>query len=143
MIGQYRAGQRTVFMGVAVEWDDDQQTIIRMILSGHWTLAEFTSANTKTVLMVRTVRHPVYVISDLRTTEHIPLGIFWKLREISGQRPRNWGGGIVISDNGFAASLVDMFAQVYMPNERRLFVVRTNDEAYAAIEKLKTESQVS
>jgi hypothetical protein len=129
-------------MGITVSWDDQQQTVVRMQFAGEWSLEDFRGANLQTVTLVRSVDHPVYVLSDLRASGDIPLGILWQLRDIAGMRPSNWGGGIALTKNVIIKSVVDVLGRIYMgQQEQRLFVVATEEEAEAVIARLKREDQ--
>ena len=52
-------------MGITVAWDDEEQTILRMTFAG--TLGRsrsFAAPEFRAILMMRSVEHPVYVVSD-------------------------------------------------------------------------------
>ncbi|MEP7292130.1 MAG: hypothetical protein ABI835_10115 [Chloroflexota bacterium] len=129
-------------MAITVVWDDDAHTIIRMSSQEIWTLEEFRAASHQAIAMVRIVPHKVYVISDIMVTLNPPSGILWELRDLNQRRPGNWGGGIAIAHDSFVGSLVATFSQIYMErNMQRVFVVKTEDEAYKIIDRLKNEDQ--
>ncbi len=129
-------------MGITVSWDDEQQTIVRMRFVGGWSLADFRAANLQVVMLVRSVEHPVYVLSDVRASDDIPIGILWQLRDIAGMRPPNWGGGIALTKNVIIKSVVDILGQIYMgAQQQRLFVVMTEEEAGTVIARLKRLDQ--
>ncbi len=129
-------------MGITVSWDDEQQTLVRMRFVGAWSLDDFRLANLQTIMLVRSVDHPVYVLSDLRASGDIPLGILWQLRNIAGMRPPNWGGGIALTRNVIIKSVVDILGRVYMgQQQQKLFVVATEEQVEAVIARLKREDE--
>ncbi len=129
-------------MGITVSWDDQQQTVARMRFVGEWSLDDFRAANLQTVMLVRSVEHEVYVISDLLASDEMPIGILWQLRTISGMRPSNWGGGIALTKNVIIKNVVDILGRIYMgPQQQRLFVVTTEEEAETVIARLKRQDQ--
>ncbi len=129
-------------MGITVSWDDQQQTAVRMRFVERWSLDDFRGANLQTVLLVRSVEHKVYVISDLLASEELPIGILWQLRDIAGMRPSNWGGGIALTKNVIIKSMVDILGRIYMgQQQQRLFVVATEEEVAAVIARLKQLDQ--
>ena len=129
-------------MGITVSWDDQQQTAVRMRFTERWSLDDFRGANLQAVLLVRSVEHKVYVISDLLASEEMPIGILWQLRDIAGMRPPNWGGGIALTKNVIIKSIVDILGRIYMgQQQQRLFVVATEEEVAAVIARLKQLDQ--
>ncbi len=129
-------------MGITVGWDDEQQTIVRMHFVGGWSLDDFRAANLQVILLVRSVEHKVYVISDLLASDELPIGILWQLRDIAGMRPANWGGGIALTKNIIIKSVVDILGRIYMgQQQQRLFVVSTEEELAAVIARLKQLDQ--
>jgi hypothetical protein len=93
--------------------------------------------------MIRSVNHPVYVISDFSASASLPLGVLWKARDLNRMRPPNWEAGITITQDTLIKSLLDLFGHVYLGQRgRRIYVVKTNPEALALIDKLKREKRV-
>lgn len=130
-------------MGVTVGWDDDQQMIIRLSFSGVWTNVELRSAGLQSILMIRSVQHPVYVISDFSSSENVPIGVLWQARELNQLRPSNWEAGITVTQDVFLKNMLELFGLIYMMGRhRRLYVVRTLKEAYKLIDKLKQDKLV-
>jgi hypothetical protein len=130
-------------MGVTVAWDDEEQTVVRLTVSDTWSAEELRATGIKTILLLRSVPHPVYVITDFSASKHLPIGVFWQARELSQMRAPNWAAGIAITQDMLVKNLIDIFARIYLDNkERRSFVVRTNEEAYEIINALKKDSPV-
>ena len=129
-------------MAITVEWDDEAHTIVRTASQEEWDLDEFRHACLQSMALVRSVRHSVYVLSALYLNFTIPYGILWQLRDLNQLRPPNWGGGVAITRDNFAATLVSTLSQIYMQrNENRLFVVKNEVEAYEVIAKLRQQDQ--
>lgn len=134
--------QKVSVVAITVGWDDEAQTIIRMMLDDRWDLAEFRDACYQTMALIRTVSHPVYVLSHVTLPPTIPYGLLWQLRDLNRMRPANWGGGIAVASDSFVTTLVSTLSQIYMERQQhRLFVVRSSAEAYEIIAKLKQQDQ--
>lgn len=129
-------------MAITVDWDDEAQTIIRMVLDDGWDLVEFRDACYQTMAMIRTVPHLVYVVSHVTLPPTIPYGLLWQLRDLNRMRPANWGGGVAVARDSFVTTLVSTLSQIYMERQQhRLFVVRSDAEGYEIIAKLKQQDQ--
>lgn len=128
-------------MGIIVNWDDDDQTVLRMTYQGEWDNDQFRAAAMEALMLVRGVRHAVYVVNDFSESEFPPLGALWQARMINQMRPPNWNGGVIIVRDSLIKSLIDTFIQVYMlaRQQRRQFIVSSNEEALAVIAHLKQE----
>lgn len=127
---------------ITVRWDDEAHTIVRMVAKDNWTLDEFRNACYQVMALIRTVSHPVYVLSDFRQTSHYPPGLLWQLRDLNRMRPQNWAGGIAITQDNFVTTLVSTLSHVYMErNKNRLAVVKTEDDAYRIIVQLSQHDQ--
>lgn len=123
---------------ITVGWDDEAHTIVHLVAEGSWNLAEFRDACYTAMALIRTVSYPVYVLSDFRRTSSYPTGLLWQLRDLNQMRPANWAGGIAVAQDNFVTTLVATLSQVYMErNKHRLFVVKTEAEAYEVIARLK------
>jgi len=132
-------------MGITVAWEDEQQTIIRLTYEGVWENEEFRNSSYQSMVMMRSVNHPVYVINDFTKSEMPPLGVLWQARSTNQMRPSNWGGGVAITSDSVIRSLIDVFIHVYMLSrqQRDQFVVSTNEAALEIIARLKRENRVS
>lgn len=130
-------------MGVIAAWEDKERTIIRLTFAQHWTNEELHSAGMDSIQMIRSVTHPVYVISDFSASATLPVGILWKARDLNRSRPPNWAAGITITHDSLTLSLIEMFRLVYLGQRgKHIYVVRSNPEAMALIDKLKTDKRV-
>jgi hypothetical protein len=131
-------------VAITVAWDDEAQTIVRMVLDDTWDLAAFRDASYQCMALIRTVSHPVYVLTYVTLPPSIPYGLLWQLRDLNQMRPPNWGGGIAIARDSFVTTLVATLSQIYMERQKqRLFVVTSEAEGYEIIVKLKQQNEKS
>ncbi len=129
-------------MAITVNWDDEAHTIVRLASQDTWEMAEFRQACFQSMALLRTVDHPVYIICALHLGFTLPPGILWELRDIIQITPPNWSGGIIITQDSFAISLVITLSQIYLRRKNhRLIAVSTEADAYAAIAELKQQDE--
>ena len=130
-------------MGVTAAWEDDEHTIIRLAFTHSWTNEELHKAGMESIMMIRAVSTPVYVISDFSASATLPVGILWKARDLNRMRPPNWAAGITITDDILVRNLIELFRHIYLGQRgRNIYVVRSNPEALQLIDKLKAEKRV-
>lgn len=142
MIESHTRGQQRTLnrVGITVKWDDSEQTILLMEYKGHWTVEELREIGTDAILMIRTVQHPVYVVSDFTESAGVPIGVLWQARDLNQLRPPNWEAGITITGDALARNLLDLFGHVYLGARRmRLHAVGSRAEAERLITCLKDE----
>ena len=131
-------------MGITVAWDDAEQTIVRMNFIGRWTNDELRSVGTQSILMLRSTQHPVYVVSDFTASASVPVGVLWQARDLNQMRPSNWEAGITITQDALARNLLELFGVIYLGQRRkRIYAVRTVEEALELIGKLKRDKRTS
>jgi hypothetical protein len=130
-------------MGVTAAWEGEDHTVIRLTFVEPWTNEELHSAGTESILMIRSVKQPVYVISDFSASTNPPIGVLWKARDLNRMRPPNWAAGITITSDPLVKNLIELFRHIYLGQRgKNIFVVRTNPEALELIDKLKKEKRV-
>lgn len=131
-------------MGITAKWDDQEQTVLVMAFTENWTLDELRQVGMDALLMLRTVSHPVYVVSDFLESTGVPSGVLWQARDLHQLRPSNWEAGITVSTDAYARDLLALFGEVYMGSRRdRLYIVGSREEAIHLINGLKSEERTS
>lgn len=138
-------------MAITVSWDNEAQTIIRQQYEGQWTWDVFyTDAAEVTWAMMKTVSHPVYIISDFTLSTGIPVGgALTHARNVLSKYPDNWNGIIIVSPSQFVQSLVAVFRRLFSSTHlspeaigNKTHAVKTLSEAYALIEALEDRESV-
>ena len=69
-------------MGIVLEWENGQHTIIRWTFSGAWTWDDFEAAQREFHAMLNTVDHNVDVIADLRQSQLLPKDTFANFKRL-------------------------------------------------------------
>ena len=124
-------------MPVEVKWRDENQTVILQIFSGRWTWDEFYEYNSHRIPeMMRQVNHTVHIVSDFTAGQSLPIGgAITHARNVVSHYPDNWGTLIVVSNNMFIQSMVNIFGKVFQTSfGDKVHSAESREEAYAIIE---------
>ncbi len=126
-------------MAINVMWDNDQQTIARMIYDEGWNWDEHRAGVQQTGDLMATVDHPVHVIVDLSATKTAPSGAIGRLGETFRFTPENWSKTLVLVTSRLMARMImGAVTRVYssfVRNHRFLFA-DTLAEARALLAEL-------
>lgn len=60
-------------MPIQIQWDDPQQSCIHTIFTAPFDLNDWYKAVAETCIMLNSVQHPVHIILDLSTFDHLPI----------------------------------------------------------------------
>ena len=100
-------------MGIVVEWDNPEQTIIRFAYSGQWTFGDLFDAMQVSRDMMDSVNHPVHGIVDMQDSKLMPNGVLSLGRNVTMRKHPNQGRTIIVGASGFARTLYDVYRKVY------------------------------
>lgn len=123
-------------MPVELTWSDEQQTIIIQRFYGKWTWNEFYEYNSKHIpKMMRQVDHVVHIVSDYTDGKSLPGGgAITHARNVVNNYPDNWGILVIVSDNMFIRSLVDIFCKIFQASiGKKVHSAKSREEAYDII----------
>ena len=59
-------------MGIIIEWDDDEKTILRQVYNGLWTWQEMDAMLSQAYQLIEVVGHRVDFIVDIRKSNFVP-----------------------------------------------------------------------
>ncbi len=131
-------------MPIAVEWNDQLHTLLRMKAEATWNLEELRQASQEAIALIRNVPHRVYVISDFSQTHHLPLGILWEMRHLNKIIPPNWGGSVAVTQDHSAATIVMTLSQIYLERSKKRLAVTTSEaEACQLIDRWRHEDEAA
>jgi len=119
-------------MPINVEWENDQKTLIRWDLLGHWTALELRQTIQKSNEMISEQDHTVNHIIDLSQSDAVPGNIIGESRYAMRVMPKNLGRVVIITKHGFIES-VSKTLQRFAWFNNRVHVVQSNAEALAYI----------
>lgn len=112
-------------MPASITWDDKSQTVLRYILTGTWTWAEFRLGVDEAVALINSVDHPVDVILDLRNSESLPLdNPFPTLKYMVSVVPPNASqtAFIIVGGQSLMVALVNSLQKIYPTDNKIAFV---------------------
>jgi hypothetical protein len=121
-------------MPVSVIWDNEEQTTIRYIFEGRWTLDELFAVMEQEDQMMTSVEHMVDIIVDFQNSGTVPdhlIANFPKIFESSSASHPNVGITVIVGAAGFAEMLANIFSRVFT----RMVTASTLEQAQAIIAK--------
>jgi hypothetical protein len=92
-------------MGIRVEWDNNEQTIIRYSLEGHWTWDDLLTAVATSNAMLDAAGRKIHFIHDATTSKGVPNGALTHLRRFIGKEHPNTGRSVIVGAQGNAIML--------------------------------------
>lgn len=69
-------------MGITVDWDNAEKTVVRFIYSGNWTWEEFYTTIRNANALMDTVDKPCVSIIDMRDSKFMPAGALVHIRNV-------------------------------------------------------------
>jgi len=85
-------------MAITVDWDNDEQRILRYTFTGTWTWEEFFTHLTTGRAMMRRVNHDVHIVCDLTESGFVPKNSVKPFKNIVDSRPANTGVVFIITN---------------------------------------------
>lgn len=126
-------------MPVDFAWDDDDQTIVRVVPVMPWNWNDFHKAMRRASFLLDTVQHEVDLIIDLRQSVKLPAGAFGHIRSLGAAiHPNNPDRAVIIGLDAAVAG--QLGGDSYRDGTRRLRFVETDDDARSVIAQWRTES---
>jgi hypothetical protein len=122
-------------MPISINWDNDNQTILRLTFWNEWTIEEFVATGIKQKALMQLVNHTVDTLVDIRTDAFVPMGNTLKaFRYVMDNLPRNAGIIVYVTDDPVQRHLFGTHISFYYSLrrrwKRRIFIVPTLREAY-------------
>lgn len=120
-------------MPVSVEWDNDEQMVLRFTFVTPWTWDQFYEMHNETSILLSNVGYVVDAIVDVTQSHAIPPNALTHFSKIAGKLSPNRGVIVGIGVDAFMRSMVDMVLSQSPDLKDRLYMVKTWDEVYAII----------
>jgi len=121
-------------MGIVVQWDNPEQTVIRFEYSGQWTFGDLFEVMQEARVLMDSVDHPVHGIINMQDSKLMPNGVLSLGRNVTMRKHPNQGKSIIVGASGFARTLYDVYRKVY----RTTF----DESAYAFASNLEEARQM-
>src|SRR6266496_2412511 len=105
-------------MPIQAVWDNEQHTVIRYVIEGHWTWDEMNAAIATSNAWLDESDHKIDFIHDMSQSEGIPAGALTQLKRYIGKEHLKTGHSVVIGPqksltNSVARGLLDMIQKLY------------------------------
>jgi len=100
-------------MGISVNWDNSEHTIIRFIYDGAWNLNDLFDALQDARDLMDTVDYSVAGIVDMRESRLMPNGALSLGRNVTMRKHPNQGKTMIVGASGFVRTLYDVYRKVY------------------------------
>ncbi len=130
-------------MGILVDWDNAEKTAIRYEFSATWTWSEFFAALQQDDEMIASVPHTVHMILDFRQARAVPPNPGAQFRSVAGQISDQLGLVIVVGNNMWFETVVQMFVKLFGSSVKGitgLKTFRTIEEARTAVANYSPQS---
>lgn len=124
-------------MTITLQWEDEQQTILRYDIFAHWTADELEQRIDEAAAMMSTVNHPINIFVIVQGMSFMPIISVKTMRSIASAptvRHPNFGGTIVlIGANPFITNLFAIFQTIAPQAAHQYRFVDTLAEAHAIV----------
>ncbi|MBZ0293422.1 MAG: hypothetical protein K8L99_12720 [Anaerolineae bacterium] len=123
-------------MGIEYRWDNDAQTVIRMVVDGTWNWNDFHKNLRRMTFWLDSVDHPVELVIDLRASHKLPAGAFGHIRSLGKKiHPNGRDRVVIIGLDETLARQIGGEQGVYQDSERLIRFVPTDEAAQAVLEE--------
>jgi len=126
-------------MGITVQWDSDDKTIIRQTFDGRWTWDDLYAALDYVAKLTDSVPHRVDAIVDVRHSSMLPGGSLFSFNtrqhadKLAKRNDANRGSIIVVGANPLLRGLYDSFRGLYANTASDVHFVASMEQARALI----------
>ena len=117
-------------MSISVDWDNQQQTVVRWHFVGSYTWDELSAALQTSSALIRSVPYIVDVIIDLRSGSGLPENAFGLTRSYLRSSPSNTGLLIVVGGNLLVRSFIQMYQKLSSHSRQQFVLAPTVEQAY-------------
>jgi len=99
-------------MGIRVQWDNRQQTIILMTFEGRWVWRELQEAVLVCNEMIESVPHHVHFILDRHGGLWTPGNLLVNMRKIIDLFTPNDGYRMIVGDNPLIKEMLSLYSRI-------------------------------
>ncbi len=121
-------------MSISVQWDNDNQNVIRYDFSGRWDWDSYERALEQGFAMTEGVEHEVHMLIHLQRGATLPEGAMIYLKDTLAALPANQGLVVVAGGDKSARTTIAMFKRINKGLGKRLAVANDLKEARSLLE---------
>jgi len=127
-------------MGITVQWDNDEQTVIRYDFTNNWNWVEFQERVKEVFAMTASVDHTVDTISNFLPGANIPKDAFFQFRRAMVNAPKNRGITVIVGASLLIQTLVKVFSRIYTSLGERLILADSLEQARTALDERRKQA---
>ncbi len=116
-------------MGLKLDWDNQERTVIRCEFTGEWTWREFKGVMRTCFAMITVVDHNVDVILDLRKSQYVPRRTTPYAHQSEIDAPSNCGLIAFVSQDCDAHMALALFRRAHKQLDKRFLSIDSLEEA--------------
>jgi hypothetical protein len=120
-------------MPIDVQWDDDNQTVIRYVFKTPWTWTEYHAAIEQAWTMAKSVDHPTDTITDMSGSRLLPDNLFANIKRSMVEIPDSTQTVVLVGGGAFMDVMLGVFRRLYPRQVAKFHMVRTLEEARTLI----------
>jgi hypothetical protein len=120
-------------MGINVQWDNDDHTLVRWDFVGEWNWDDFLAAQKASNDFINSVTHTVDIIVDVSKSQHLPPGAIGRFRTYRRDDPENTGRAVVVGASIYIRTMVDIFRGMFPNTGGNFTFANSLDEARSAL----------
>ena len=120
-------------MGIHVEWDDVEQTIIRWDFEPQWDWNDFWAAFDSSIKLAGSSTYRMDVIPNVINSKRLPIGALGAFKSIDTKLPEFTKLVVVAGPDSMTSVMIKTFAQINRIESWR--TAKTLDEARVIIHK--------
>jgi len=128
-------------MGIHIEWDDDQQSIIRHVYDGLWTVEEYYALVDENYRLIDSVNHRVDIINDLSKMSGVPQNMIPAIKYAANKAHHNEGINVMVASPTFVKLLIGLVNNA-VGDVTEVLHTDTVENARAMIERFRSQEPI-
>jgi hypothetical protein len=127
-------------VGIAVQWDNAEKTVILVTFEAEWTWRDIQDIDAQSVALYESVGHQVDIIADVRNSRMILSGILSYVRSLLTTSWHPFAGiAVVVGVSPSVRALFDAAALVARKSLERFVFAQTLEEAREVIQQRRAK----
>ncbi|MCC7447516.1 MAG: hypothetical protein IT324_08880 [Anaerolineae bacterium] len=114
-------------MGIAITWDDPQQSVLLITYDRFWTWVEFDNAVKDVFARIEQTDHTIHLIFDVTKSPFPPDGAMWRFKRVASVKHSHTGQIIFVGGNLFIQSMANAILRLVKKHD--FIFVRSLDDA--------------
>jgi len=100
-------------MPITIQWDNTNQSVLLIAVSGLWSLEERNQTVEKAFAMIRSVDHPVHVMLDVSRNRFTPSNFLPLMYQAANERPASMSSVVIVTNRTLVRIVVNTFLKLY------------------------------